>query len=58
MVVWGHVSLEQTLDELRPGSYNFRVSGSEVNSSPAVLRLGARILAKDGGTAAVRWDTT
>ena len=45
VVVWG-MSPEQALDQPRFGSYNFPASGSEVNSSPAVLRLEDRIPAE------------
>jgi len=42
VVVW-EMSPEQALDQPRFGSYNFPASGSEVNRSPAVLRLEDRI---------------
>ena len=45
VVVWG-MSPEQALDQPRFGSYNFPASGSEVNRSPAVLRLEDRIPAE------------
>ncbi|MCY3547032.1 MAG: gamma-glutamyltransferase [Gemmatimonadetes bacterium] len=45
VVVWG-MSPEQALDQPRFGSYNFPATGSEVNTSPAVLRLEDRIPAE------------
>ena len=45
VVVWG-MSPEQAVDQPRFGSYNFPASGSEVNRSPAVLRLEDRIPAE------------
>ena len=45
VVVWG-MSPETALDQPRFGSYNFPPSGSEVNSTPALLRLEDRIPAE------------
>ncbi len=45
VIVWG-MSPEQALDQPRFGSYNFPATGSEVNTSPAVLRLEDRIPAE------------
>lgn len=45
VVVWG-MSPEQALDQPRFGSYNFPGTGSEVNLTPALLRLEDRIPAK------------
>jgi gamma-glutamyltranspeptidase/glutathione hydrolase len=42
VVVWG-MSPEQALDQPRFGSYNFPGTGSEVNLTPALLRLEDRI---------------
>ena len=45
VVVWG-MSPEQAVDQPRFGSYNFPASGSEVNLTPAVLRMEDRIPAE------------
>ena len=42
VVVWG-MSPEQAVDQPRFGSYNFPASGTEVNHTPAVLRMEDRI---------------
>ena len=42
VVVWG-MSPEKAVDQPRFGSYNFPPTGSEVNSSPAVLNLEDRV---------------
>jgi len=42
VVLWG-MSPEQALDQPRFGSYNFPLTGSEVNTSPARLNLEDRI---------------
>ncbi len=45
VVVWG-MSPEQAVDQPRFGSYNFPATGSEVNTSPALLRMEDRIPAE------------